>query len=128
MECQKARNSCDLFDAYAKADLFLPKALTLAITNRCNLHCAHCWPDSQQSRSVRPVSTSTVLRLIKEFVEIGGNRVCITGGEPLTHPDWLQILAYLVNSKGLKKSVCKQTELSFWKRKLICWHHWTLPV
>jgi radical SAM protein with 4Fe4S-binding SPASM domain len=108
VECQKARNSCDLFDAYAKVDLCLPKALTLAITNRCNLHCAHCWPDSQQSGCDRPVPTRTVLRLIKEFVEIGGDKVCITGGEPLTHPDWFQILAYCCEQPSVEE-VCLQT-------------------
>lgn len=33
-------------------------------------------------------------RLIKEFVDIGGEDICLTGGEPLMHPDFLEILSF----------------------------------
>lgn len=108
MECQREKNSSTLSDKYTRAGLFPPRTLTIAITNCCNLHCDHCWPDSQQSLPRSPVPTANVLKLIEEFAEVGGHKLCITGGEPLTHPDWFEVLTYACTRPEVK-SVCLQT-------------------
>lgn len=36
----------DIIQRLAAAGLKPPRAATLAVSNRCNLSCSHCWPDS----------------------------------------------------------------------------------
>ncbi len=76
------------------ADLHPPQTLTLAITGACNLFCAHCWVDAGARVSAPHVPTQTLTRLIKEFAAMGGDGIRFTGGEPLCHPDWLELLRY----------------------------------
>src|SRR6185369_14867032 len=79
-----------------------PKTLTLAITGACNLQCLHCWVESGVSSSAVHVPKHTLLRLIKEFAAIGGEGIRFTGGEPLCHPDWLELVRY-ARETGLQR-------------------------
>ena len=88
--------------------LKLPGILTLMITNDCNLHCAHCWPESGCSVKTLPVPAEKLLTMIGNFVQLGAEEICLTGGEPMTHPHWLDILRASCTVSGLKK-VCIQT-------------------
>src|SRR5512146_268375 len=69
-----------------------PRTLTLAITGACNLKCLHCWVDSGMPSSATHVPEHTLRRLVKEFAELGGERIRFTGGEPLCHPGWLNLV------------------------------------
>ena len=70
-----------------------PKIVTLTMTNGCNLECSHCWPESRSVQSVHPVSAQTLKRLIHELADMHAEEICLTGGEPLSHPDWHDILS-----------------------------------
>lgn len=74
------------------ADLRPPVMLTLAITGVCNLTCCHCWVSAGEATSHAHVPLPTLRRLVEEFAAIGGCGIRITGGEPLCHPHWLDIL------------------------------------
>jgi radical SAM protein with 4Fe4S-binding SPASM domain len=76
------------------AGLRPPRMLTLAITGACNLKCCHCWVKAGEATSHAHVEFRTVRRLLKEFAVLGGEGLRITGGEPLSHPHWLDILKY----------------------------------
>jgi radical SAM protein with 4Fe4S-binding SPASM domain len=56
--------------------------LELQITDRCNLRCRHCYLGDGPGRELAPDRVRSVL---KEFEEMQGLRVLITGGEPLLH-------------------------------------------
>ena len=84
-----------------------PATLTLAITGACNLLCCHCWVRSGDASSHAQVPTPALGRLMEEFARIGGTGIRITGGEPLCHPHWLDLLQ-LSRSLGFK-SVSLQT-------------------
>ncbi len=86
-----------------RAGLRPPKMVTLMITNGCNLRCRHCWPESHSSNVTPPVPVDTLRRLIRELVNLGVEEVCLTGGEPLTHPDWFEILDFSCRQPGFKK-------------------------
>lgn len=78
-----------------------PETLTIAITAACNLHCAHCWVDAGRTASAGWVPTHSVQSQIEAFAALGGTAVRLTGGEPLLHPDWLDLLAF-TKAAGLK--------------------------
>ena len=84
----------DLPNRFQSVGLVPMRALTLTITRNCNLRCEHCWPMCGSDAPLPGVSASVLERLIGEFAQSGIREICLTGGEPLTHPDWLAILLY----------------------------------
>jgi radical SAM protein with 4Fe4S-binding SPASM domain len=85
-----------------------PEMLTLMITGSCNLQCLHCWLDSRPSSPAGPVPVNVLCGIIDDFTRLGGTGLSLTGGEVLTHPDWLEILAFACGHPALKE-VCLQT-------------------
>lgn len=79
-----------------------PRMLTLAITGACNLTCQHCWVEAGGADSSAHVPERTLLRLIQEFVALGGKGVRFTGGEPLCHPGWTGLMRF-ARAKGLSE-------------------------
>jgi radical SAM protein with 4Fe4S-binding SPASM domain len=79
------------------------KAL-IQVTERCNLHCAHCFVSSTHKGNdmdAADVREKVIPRLRRARVE----RVTLTGGEPFVHPQLLQICADSVNA-GLSVGIC----------------------
>ncbi len=62
--------------------------LELQITNACNLSCKHCYLDDAPPSELSP---DQVRLILKEFEELQGLRVLITGGEPLSHRRFAEI-------------------------------------
>jgi len=91
----------DPLSRLTSAGLHRPVMLTLAITGACNLVCCHCWVRAGEASSHAHVSQRTVRRIVAEFAEIGGEGIRITGGEPLCHPHWLDIVQFSC-SQGFK--------------------------
>lgn len=90
------------------AGLLPPKALTVAITTTCNLRCEHCWLECGRDGDAGLIGVASLKELVREFVALGGDEVCITGGEPMTHPDWLDLLAFCCRQPDVQR-VCLQT-------------------
>jgi len=67
--------------------------LQTQLTNRCNLHCSHCYARSEGKGDKGP-PRDVICRLIDEFVSLGGLKLFLTGGEPLLRPDLEEIIAY----------------------------------
>jgi radical SAM protein with 4Fe4S-binding SPASM domain len=78
----------------SRAGLHPPRTLTMAITGACNLACRHCWVTAGGNSAAAHVPERTLRRLLEEFVALGGDGVRFTGGEPLCHPAWLQLLQF----------------------------------
>lgn len=62
--------------------------LELQITNRCNLLCKHCYIED---RDHVELSINNIVAVLKEFEEMQGLRVMITGGEPLLHTGFQEL-------------------------------------
>ena len=92
-----------LMERFARAGLTPPKVLTLMMTNNCNLGCRHCWPESLSNDTINPVPVETLKRLITDFCALGAQEVCLTGGEPLTHSGWRELLRFACAQKGLER-------------------------
>ncbi|NVO00526.1 MAG: radical SAM protein [Geobacteraceae bacterium] len=80
-----------------QAGLRFPEMLTFSITGSCNLTCSHCWVRAGEGSSPGNVPLGTVRRIMADFAAIGGEGIRITGGEPLCHPHWLEILQFSVS-------------------------------
>jgi len=59
--------------------------LRVAITDRCNLRCFYCMPNKGvvQYAHSEILTYEEILRIVQTAVEIGFNKVRLTGGEPL---------------------------------------------
>jgi radical SAM protein with 4Fe4S-binding SPASM domain len=59
--------------------------LELQITDRCNLRCRHCYIGYTAPHEL---TVDQIRNVLREFEEMQGLRVLITGGEPLLHGDF----------------------------------------
>ena len=97
-----------ILDSIALVGLTPPKTATLTITNSCNLSCCHCLPESLFYDTSPPVPADAIKKKIREFTLLGVKEICLTGGEPLLHPDWFEILSFACRRHDLNR-VCFQT-------------------
>jgi molybdenum cofactor biosynthesis protein A len=71
--------------------------LRISLTERCNLRCFYCMPE--EGIPVRDrnefMSSEEIIAISKEFVELGVNKIRLTGGEPLIKKDIANILMQL---------------------------------
>lgn len=70
-------------------------------TQRCNLHCGHCYADSRNRDYPGELSTAEGRRLIAELAEFKVPTLLLSGGEPLTRPDLFE-LAEAAREAGLR--------------------------
>lgn len=78
-----------------------PETLTFSLLDRCNLRCSHCWLESDSSLSKASVSVEVAKRVIEDFASLGGAAIRFTGGEPLLHSAWPELLGF-AGAAGLK--------------------------
>jgi MoaA/NifB/PqqE/SkfB family radical SAM enzyme len=62
--------------------------LEFQITDRCNLRCRHCYIGDGLHQDL---PLEKIYKVLKEFEEIQGLRVLLSGGEPLLHPHFWKI-------------------------------------
>ena len=68
--------------------------LELQLTDRCNLQCRHCYLGQGRQQDL---PFEQVLRILKEFEEMQGLRLLLSGGEPLLHPQFWRVNDLLRN-------------------------------
>jgi len=59
--------------------------LRISLTERCNLRCFYCMPEEgiELTEKSNLMSHEEVIAIAKQFVELGVNKIRLTGGEPL---------------------------------------------
>jgi radical SAM protein with 4Fe4S-binding SPASM domain len=62
--------------------------LELQITDRCNLRCRHCYIGE---KAPQELSVKQITEILKEFEEMQGLRLMVTGGEPLLHSSFTEL-------------------------------------
>jgi Fe-coproporphyrin III synthase len=72
--------------------------VTLYVTERCNSRCVTCdhWRHGRTDASL-----ASITGLLPSLESLGTRMVALSGGEPLLHPEWVQI-AQLLKSRGLE--------------------------
>jgi MoaA/NifB/PqqE/SkfB family radical SAM enzyme len=66
-----------------------PLSAYLEITYACNWRCAFCY--NPRHHDLRRLSLDEWAEVLDDLRSLGTLNVTLTGGEPLTHPDWLEI-------------------------------------
>ncbi|MCU0258198.1 MAG: radical SAM protein [Solirubrobacteraceae bacterium] len=61
------------------------------VTQRCNLHCGHCYADSMDREYPGELTTAEGLTLLDDLASFGVPTVLFSGGEPLMRPDLFEL-------------------------------------
>lgn len=71
--------------------------LRLSITDNCNFRCSYCMPDEKMSflKQRNLMSSEEIFEISKVFVQLGVNKIRLTGGEPLVRKDFGEIISKL---------------------------------
>lgn len=84
------------------------KAL-LQITERCNLRCAHCFLSANQEGAVMNLQDMRE-KIIPQLKESKVISITLTGGEPFTHQNIVQIIK-LIKNANIDVSICTNATL-----------------
>jgi len=82
--------------------------LRLSVLDRCNLRCTYCMPEeSLQGQGVflpreELLTDAELLRLVHIFVELGVDKIRLTGGEPLLRPGLSRLVASIAGVPGVR--------------------------
>ena len=76
--------------------------LRISVTDRCDLRCIYCMSEDMQfvPRS-QLLTLEEISRLGRNFVELGVKKIRVTGGEPLTRRNIMQVFEYFGQLDGL---------------------------
>lgn len=77
-----------------------PSLLFLELTDRCNLRCRHCYVSAGPESGIA-MEKELALAIIEEMAELKFERLQLTGGEPVLHPE-LARLAEFAFERGMK--------------------------
>ena len=81
--------------------------LRISVTDRCNFRCTYCMPKEMFGASHRFMNRSELLsfeeieRIARLFVDVGVEKIRLTGGEPLIRRDVHELVAKLATLPGL---------------------------
>lgn len=74
-----------------------PVIAHLAITHACNMNCKYCSVKDMHSRIKNGLPTEDYKKMIDKLVDIGAFQIGLTGGEPTTRPDLVEIARYVAS-------------------------------
>ena len=75
-------------------EFWTPLHVTLEMTQQCPLYCKHCFVNAGTGKNMK---RDLMLSVGREIVNLGIKSVQLTGGEPLIHPNFLELLDLLLN-------------------------------
>ena len=80
------------------------KDLRISVTDRCNFRCTYCMPlDEYEWIDKKEILTfEEIARLARLFVQLGVEKIRLTGGEPLVRRDLHLLIEKLAPLNGLK--------------------------
>ncbi|KTG21073.1 TIGR04053 family radical SAM/SPASM domain-containing protein [Haloferax profundi] len=82
-----------------------PFVLIWEVTQACDLACDHCRADAHPARHPDELTTSEGKHLLDQAREFGpGQLVVLSGGDPLTRPDLVELIEY-GTSRGLRMTL-----------------------
>ena len=85
------------FDVHRRIKDRVPLDVTLEITHRCPLTCAHCYnnlPMADREAAKAELTVDEYKRLLDELHDLGTFWLLFSGGEPFARKDFLEIYTY----------------------------------
>lgn len=88
-----------LIDSFGRVHRYL----RISLTSKCNFKCTYCYSESEASSTI---NTPFMQRILRIFAQLGINKVRLTGGEPLLHPEIVNLAKLIkqipqINSLGI---------------------------
>lgn len=77
-------------------DVQIPRHISVELTYHCNFRCKHCYNKSAPHRT-EYINKNWLLHILDKLNSLGVDLIELSGGEPLTHPDFIQILKCALN-------------------------------
>lgn len=71
-------------------------SISIFITNACNLHCAHCSPNSGKPMDGE-LNGREWIGVLEQALQLGAFGVNVSGGEPLLHRDFREIAEFIAS-------------------------------
>lgn len=68
--------------------------LEIQLTSRCNLKCKHCYQGEKKDEEL-PIDK--LKKILKEFIDLQGLRILLSGGEPLLYSHFKELNSFLKN-------------------------------
>ena len=90
-ECEKGQSAREWSLLHEYDNYYFPR-MNLMITGKCNLNCLHCFNAKDNAPLNTELSYEDVLNILDQAKDIGVHTFTITGGEPLVHHRFLDIL------------------------------------
>lgn len=78
--------------------------LRLSVTDRCNLRCQYCMPETgiEKIKHSEILSLEEIDEIISSFVKLGINKIRITGGEPLVRKGIITLVEKIKSHPEIK--------------------------
>ena len=70
------------------------RAISIELTNKCNLNCIHCCISAGDSRTI-DLSTEDIKDIFRKCVKWDPQTISLSGGEPMLRKDFFELLIYL---------------------------------
>ena len=80
--------------------------LRISLTDRCNLRCAYCMPEGGikgKTSHDEVLSIEDIYRIARVFVDLGVDKIRLTGGEPLVRKGVVELTNMLSKLAGLRE-------------------------
>lgn len=90
--------------------LIAPMFVLLDITGECNIGCAYCYNKSGRGNQVK-MDRGMLFRIAEELVRMKVFSVCVGGGEPTLHPDFVDLIRYFHKNGVLVSSITNGVNL-----------------
>ncbi len=79
-------------------------SLRVSVTDRCNIRCFYCMPETVKFMPQRDVLTfEEIERLVRVLAAVGVDRIRITGGEPLVRAELWKLISMIKRISGIKE-------------------------
>lgn len=96
------QHTSQLIDSFGRQIRYL----RLSVTDRCNLRCTYCMAEDMTFLPKKKIlSLEEMILVSKAFVELGVEKIRLTGGEPLVRSGLLELAQELNRLPGLRELV-----------------------
>ena len=90
-KCKEGEEPSEWSKLHEYDNYYFPK-MNLMVTGKCNLNCLHCFNAKDNAPLNSELSYEDIINILDQAKEIGVHAFTLTGGEPLVHSRFLDIV------------------------------------